>query len=183
MKKRVFGIGIGVAFFVLIGGSIFQHYKEIVREMDQDNPLAEQQDRFMDIDDKLCEISHYGDHLEKLTENQKVFYYIQELDMEINCGGFDQYFFNSSGDNAIETIDALKTIGAKETAKMVQDAIDVFDGKYTNNRGKRQDIMEQIEDKSEEKWNQLDENFCDYPENWYDLMDEFIKKHKDEFEF
>jgi hypothetical protein len=34
---------------------------------------------------------------------------IDELEREINNGGFNQYFFNSSGQNCFETLDSLKT--------------------------------------------------------------------------
>ena len=39
---------------------------------------------------------------------------VDELEAEINNGGFDQYFFNSAGDKAAEAINALEAIGANK---------------------------------------------------------------------
>jgi hypothetical protein len=39
---------------------------------------------------------------------------VSNLEAEINNGGFDQYFFNSTGDRTAETIRALELIGAKK---------------------------------------------------------------------
>jgi hypothetical protein len=47
--------------------------------------------------DVKCE---YGEYLSVLSPQEKVFYITQILEMEVNNGGFDQFFFNSSGDLA-----------------------------------------------------------------------------------
>jgi len=45
------------------------------------------------------------------------------LETEVNNGGFDQYYFNTSGVLAVQTVEALKTIGAHETAGLLEAAI------------------------------------------------------------
>ena len=47
---------------------------------------------------------------------------VDDLEAEINNGGFDQFFFNEAGDRAIQTIDALEAIGAHRTATIVRGA-------------------------------------------------------------
>jgi hypothetical protein len=38
--------------------------------------------------------------------------FIDDLEAEVNNGGFHQYFYNSAGDNTAEAIRALEEIGA-----------------------------------------------------------------------
>ena len=63
----------------------------------------------------LSEKCDYGELLEKLTEPEKTIYLCQVLEGEINNGGFGQFFYNSSGDFANETLSALKEISAMRT--------------------------------------------------------------------
>ncbi len=48
---------------------------------------------------------------------------IAELETEINNGGFNQYFINSSGQNCYETLKTLKKNGKLKTAKLLEKAI------------------------------------------------------------
>jgi Domain of unknown function (DUF4375) len=41
------------------------------------------------------------------------------LDAEVNNGGFHQYYLNSRGRLALQTVDALQAIGARDTASML----------------------------------------------------------------
>ena len=80
----------------------------------------------IELDDFIGELCEYGDDYDKLTAQQKIFYFNQNLEREINSGGFNQYFCNSSGDNAHETVLSLKAIGADKAADILQKAIDQF---------------------------------------------------------
>ena len=62
----------------------------------------------IELDKYICQLCAWGDELNKLTEPQQNFYFNQNLEREINNGGFNQYFYNSAGDFAHETIDSLK---------------------------------------------------------------------------
>src|SRR4051812_7921032 len=53
---------------------------------------------------------------------------VTELEAEVNNGGFDQFFFNSAGDQTARTIGALEFIGAKHTAAIVRAAAAKFPG-------------------------------------------------------
>ncbi len=61
--------------------------------------------------------------MDKLTASQKTFYLNQNIEREINNGGFHQYFINYSGDFAQETIESLEKIGATKTATILSNAI------------------------------------------------------------
>ncbi len=150
---------------------------------DIDSLLVNNTDRLiLDLDTYLCELSSYGDELEKLTEPQKTFYFNQYLEKEINNGGFNQYFYNSSGDFAHQTIISLREINAIKTADILQLAIDQFPNSIVpKDRSERQEILEKIEEKANEVWEQLDKRFLEYEDNLYDLNIEFIKQHRSLF--
>jgi hypothetical protein len=136
----------------------------------------------IELDDFIGELCEYGDDYSKLTEQQKLFYFNQNLEREINNGGFNQYFCNSSGDNAHETILSLKTIGADKTADILQKAIDQFPNKLVpKDRDERTEIVEQIEETANEVWDDLDQKFYEYEDDLNSLNIEFVKKHKDFF--
>ncbi|MVM28885.1 DUF4375 domain-containing protein [Spirosoma sp. HMF4905] len=48
---------------------------------------------------------------------------IEQLVAEVDNGGFNQYFFNSSGVDCFETLKALKKRGKTQTAQILQRAI------------------------------------------------------------
>ncbi len=136
----------------------------------------------IELDNFIGELCDYGDDFSKLTDQQKLFYLNQNLEREINNGGFNQYFCNSSGDNAHETILSLKTIGADKTASILQKAIDQFPNKTVpKDREERTEIVEQIEEAADEIWNELDQKFYEYEDDLNTLNIEYIKKHKDFF--
>src|SRR5690554_784754 len=123
-----------------------------------------------------------GESLDKLTEQQKIFFFNQNLEREINNGGFNQYFINSSGDNSHETILSLKSIGADKTATILQKAIEQFPDKAVpKDRDERIEVVEQIEEIADEIWSELDEKFYEYEDDLNSLNIEYIKKYKDFF--
>ena len=63
---------------------------------------------------------------------------IPELEGEVNNGGFNQYFFNSSGQNCFETLDSLATYQDEyylELGELLRQAIEVVN---TENLSKKE---------------------------------------------
>ena len=136
----------------------------------------------IELDNFIGELCDYGDDFSKLTAHQKLFYLNQTLEREINNGGFNQYFWNSSGDNAHETILSLEAIGADATADILQKAIDQFPGKTApKDRDQRTEIVEQIEETADEVWNELDQKFYKYEDDLNTLNLDYIKKYREFF--
>jgi hypothetical protein len=135
------------------------------------------QDAIIEIDDLLTSV--FYDTPDKLTECEKNIVYIEELEREVNNGGFNQYFFNSSGDFAIETINALKVIGSKIFLEILQEAVNKFPGRIVpKDRYKRQELLEGI---NIDLWEELDNRFYKYGEDIYDLMIKYINQNINEF--
>jgi len=66
--------------------------------------------------------------IDALSADEQTFHLVDQMDREVNNGGFSQYFTNSAGDHTSETLEALKFIGAKKTAKLLAEAISLFPG-------------------------------------------------------
>lgn len=137
----------------------------------------------IELDNYISAFCNYGDSIERLNEHQKNFFYNQTLEREINNGGFNQFYFNSSGGFAHETIISLKAIGASKTAMIVEKANDQFPDKIVpKDRESRQEILSQIEGKANEIWEELDQKFFAYEDDLNALNMDYIKKNKASFD-
>jgi hypothetical protein len=58
------------------------------------------------------------------TKGLQMLWATQLVDDEVNNGGFNQYFFNSSGQFAMEAIEGFELIGAHERGTLVRRAVD-----------------------------------------------------------
>jgi hypothetical protein len=98
---------------------------------------------------------------------------IDELEGEVNNGGFDQYFYNSAGDNTAEAIQALEEIGALKMADIVRRAASRFPGGMPpKERFARQDVLLSYSPDSKAFYD-LDDEFYAYPDN----LSELLKKY------
>ncbi len=137
----------------------------------------------MEIDSYLNEKSEYGEKIKKLNSSQRTFLFVENLEREINNGGFNQFYFNSSGDFSQETVTALLEIGANKTAEIVKRANSEFkNGTVPKERTERQNELELIEEKAEENWNNCYSEFYKYQENITELLISFVLKNKSDFE-
>ena len=136
----------------------------------------------IELDNYICKFCEYGDRLDKLTEPQKNFYYNQNLEREVNNGGFNQFYLNPSGDFAHETVNSLKEIGAHKTAEILQKANDQFPDKTVpKDREKRQETLEQIEDAANKIWEELDQKFFTYEDDLNSLNMDYVSKNRNDF--
>jgi hypothetical protein len=134
----------------------------------------------IELDNYIAKLCEYGENLEKLNEHQKVFFLNQQLEREVNNGGFNQYFFNSSGDYANETINSLNQIGAKITAGILKEAIQQFpNGQVPLDESERRQIIAEIEKKGNLVWNQLDDRFYKYDDDLNALNFKYLTDHKE----
>lgn len=68
------------------------------------------------------------------------------LAMEVNNGGFDQYFRNSSGDAALLALDTLGQSEANETRSLLANALSTFEpvGGYAADREERLYLLKKL---------------------------------------
>jgi hypothetical protein len=107
----------------------------------------------------------------KQVENEKVVpsANVSELEREVNNGGLNQYFFNSSGQNCFETLRMLKRTGKTKTAALLEAAIKAINpGNLPENELienlRRRQVIELDDDKVNAKLDSLDNEFYKYPD-------------------
>jgi len=136
----------------------------------------------IELDNYIGELCNYGSDIDKLTEQQKNFYLNQNLEREVNNGGFNQYFGNSSGNYAHETIKSLLLIGASKTADILQTAINQFPANTVpSDREERQNILKSIEDIANQVWDNLDQKFFAYEDDLNTLNINYVRQNKNAF--
>src|SRR5262245_39969079 len=77
------------------------------------------------------------DGIDSLTKTERIVVLVNRADFNILNGGFSTFYYNSIGDDAIETIDALKQIGAMRAAQAIENANTLFSTPYPQDRVKR----------------------------------------------
>jgi len=110
-------------------------------------------------------ITKYCEHgSDVLSSEEMVGVGVWLLEAEVNNGGFDQYYFNSSGELAIQTVAALRTIGADRTARLLAAANSEFPNSLPPaDRTLRQEKLDEIRDVV----------------RFYALEEEFYQGHED----
>jgi hypothetical protein len=89
--------------------------------------------------------------LDALSNEERQFYLVEELLAELNNGGFDQYFTNSSGQNWSETLSVLEKLGFKSLAKLGKKAHAIYESDQDED-----DKLDQL-DELDSKFYEIDE--------------------------
>lgn len=153
------------------------------KTLDEILQLDDESKIVIEIGQLLWDKSHGDKNFESLNQREKNVLYIEMFESQVNNGGFDQYFFNSSGEYAHETVIALKEIKAPQMADILNRAINVFPKlPIPKDTEQRREYMDDISESISEIWNSLDAEFYKYPENLAELSVEYVKFHKVEFE-
>lgn len=119
-----------------------------------------------------------------LSEPEKRFYAVQGLLMEVNNGGFGQYFFNSAGNYASDAVAGLCEMGASSAGALLQEAMSAFpDGTPSPKRSERQSQMEQVESRSKKIWNECDDQFYRLTGPSLERQLQYVQQHKVAFSF
>lgn len=122
--------------------------------------------------------------ISKLTQEQQIFYALTVLEMEVNNGGFNQYYYNQGDEFADRAVDGFKTIGAEKFAELVTKANNIYrqeKKKITDKQdGSLQGFSESYKDNP---LNDLDKEFYNLykEESLTKLTADFVRKNKDKF--
>jgi hypothetical protein len=105
------------------------------------------------------------------------------VDAEVNNGGFNQYFWNSSGAFAEEAVDGFVFFGATELAALMREAIALAHSE-ANQRGrfKRENTLEAFsESYKHTKLGELDQRYYKLAENFGKLRINVIRERPEQF--
>lgn len=107
------------------------------------------------IRDELARISRRFDWYELLSPGRRAVVLLDTLEAEVNNGGFEQYYGNSSGDGAVLAPDSLRLLGLEELAALVERANGVFGEPVLRDREERDEVLEDLEG----AWESFDDEF------------------------
>jgi hypothetical protein len=114
---------------------------------------------------------------DSLSELETTILSVWLLEADINNGGFNQYFWNSSGDFANQVVSSLHKIGAEETAYIVKAALANFPNSTPpTNRDERQNILEILDESGALKLDSLDTEFYECPCDLTELMYQYLSE-------
>lgn len=144
--------------------------------------IGDANERIIALSEYVAEKCRFGVRMEKLSRAERVFFITQNVEIEVNNGGFSQFFYNSSGDFAGEMVDAFREIGAEKTAAICQQALDAVGQPLPVNRAERIERIEAIEtDALTEALDACDNGFYEYQEDLNALNDAYVQKNKADF--
>jgi hypothetical protein len=134
------------------------------------------------IDEFLNGVLREGLEVSSLTPAQRVFLFVEDFEREMNNGGIRQYFSNSSGDHAAGCVEALKTVGRSDAATLLSRAIKDFpDSAPSPDREARNEFLETLNEKIEERWEGLDERYYEKIGSLAPALIAYVRDHRAEF--
>src|SRR5205807_1179087 len=110
-----------------------------------------------------------------LSEPERTFRAIWELEAEVNNGGFRQFFLNDSGGLVLHAVNALRRVEAHAMADIVQRAVyAVGSNTAWSDNLTRQAKLRKLSNEVEEELNKLSEEFFSYPDNLTTLLYRYV---------
>ena len=163
---------------------IFKKNKPNKGSLDIDHiwDLTDTNDFVVAMTEHLDNKTQYGDNMSVLSEAERTFYITQTLEMEINNGGFSQFFYNTSGNFSSELVNAFSAIGANATAVICQKAISAFGQDIPTDQEERQKMLDELESEElNEILEECDNAFFDYADDLNELNYTFAINNKKSF--
>lgn len=119
---------------------------------------------------------------EKLSPPEKVFQCVCGLEAEVNNGGVNQFYFNSAGDHAAETVKALETIGANHSADLVRQANALFgEAGPSPDRNTRQKQLDALGDAKTKRMDEIEAAFMKYEDKLGQMLEAYVSKNREAF--
>ncbi|MDE6471372.1 MAG: DMP19 family protein [Eubacterium sp.] len=164
---------------------LFRFLKKKAEE-EKDNSSNASYNLVPDMYIHIAEKCKYGDAMENINEYERIFYIAQELEGEVNNGGFAQYFYNPSGNFASETVNAFTQIGALKTAEICKKAISAFKMELPADRAEREELLDNMDWDGiggiNEILDECDHSFYAYEDDLHSLCLTYITAHKAYFD-
>ncbi len=123
----------------------------------------------------------YISDLDKFSKQQKYIFAVGWYRSEVDNGGHDQFFFNSTGIVFQDALDGLKEMGAKDFYEILKDASDRMGNGLSKDRSIRVNCLENENpefDDLDKKFYELDRKF-----SLEKFMKDYILRNKDKFYF
>ena len=106
-------------------------------------------------------------------------YAVQGMSREVNNGGFEQFFFNSSGELAFDLVPALEAMGSRDNLLIARRAVERFGRPRSLAEEHRHPHLDKLVEQSGEEgvWQDLDDEFYDNPEDLEKMTLDYIARN------
>ena len=122
--------------------------------------------------------SNHGAELDKLSDAECTVYLCDWVCDEVNADGFAFFFSNYGTDLSEEITEAYIEIGAEETARIYQDALDILE----EAEGSSSSLLSLLRDQETmDALSTLDLEFCDYPDDLNVLIHDYVLANRADF--
>lgn len=134
------------------------------------------------LTDHVMQKCEYGDNMDNLSNPERIFFITQSCEMEVNNGGFAQFFDNFSGNFAGELVSAFQEIGAPGTAEICDKALHAFGQDIPLDWEDRRELLDKVaSDEIDCILEECDDAFYQYEEDLNALNYAYVLKNKADF--
>jgi Domain of unknown function (DUF4375) len=120
--------------------------------------------------------------LHSFTRGERFVAAVQGMSREVNNGGWDQFFRNSSGALAFDLQPALEAMGSKENLSIARRALERFGKPVSLEEEDRWEHLDRVRgDADDNPWEDLEDEFYENPEDLDAMMLRYIAAHPAEF--
>ena len=120
--------------------------------------------------------------LASFTRGERFVYAIEGMVREVNNGGWNQFFFNSSGALAFDLVPALEAVGSKKNLSIAERALKIFGKPASFGEDERSKQLAKVtRDGENNPWEALEGEFYQNPEDLDAMLVEFIVRNQAEF--
>jgi hypothetical protein len=121
----------------------------------------------------------YNSDLAQFSEPQRYVFAIEWYMSEVNNGGHDQFYFNSTGIVWEDAMLGFQAIGAQENYRIIKESADKLSGNPSKDREKRQDELDTYTPDFED----LDIRYYESEKSLLKKLNDYIKANADAFYF
>jgi hypothetical protein len=127
----------------------------------------------------------YEEDLKQFTVPQRYVFAIQWYVAEVNNGGHDQFYFNSTGIVWEDALKGFEVIGVLKNVDIVKESVARMGGKPSKDRDKRNEQLEQAygDDEDGDLFGDLDDLFYKSESEMDELLNTYIKANTKDFLF
>ena len=115
-----------------------------------------------------------------LTPTERIVLVIEAMEREVNNGGFNQFFYNSSNEYARELVGALQQVGLEAIAAIAERALQAIGARPDWTPDDFETVSVDPDEATMAKLNACDEAYYDSEEAIASKLFDYIKANKDE---
>lgn len=131
---------------------------------------------------RMTRKSDYGENMGALSQEERIFYVTTEIESQVNSMGFEHFFYDEAGRLAMESPEALRTIGSNQKAEVAEKALAVVGGALPEDDKERaRFIRYDLTDEMRKALSELDEEYRAIDDDFNRLTFIYIREYHQKF--